>query len=38
MNPMTIRQAFESMVWFIKQFQERGTFEDTDSLLHVLNQ
>jgi len=38
MDTMTIYQAFETMVWFIKQFQDRGPFEDTGSLLHVLNQ
>jgi len=38
MDTMTIQQAFETMVWFIKQFQERGSFEDTGSLLHDLNQ
>jgi hypothetical protein len=38
MDTMTIYQAFETMVWFIKQFQERGPFEDTGSLLHDLNQ
>ena len=38
MDTMTIHQAFVSMVGFIKQFQERGPFEDTGSLLHDLNQ
>jgi hypothetical protein len=36
MDTMAIRQAFETMVEFIKQFQERGPFEDTGSLLHDL--
>jgi len=38
MDTMTIKQAFDIMVWFIKQFQDRGPFEDTGSLLHTLNQ
>ena len=38
MDTMTVHQAFETMVWFIKQFQDRGPYEDTGSLLYVLNQ
>jgi hypothetical protein len=38
MDTMTIRQAFEAMVWFIKQFQDRGPFEDTGSLLDIASQ
>jgi hypothetical protein len=37
MDTMSVRQAFEVMTWFVKQFQDRGPFEDTGSLLHALN-
>ncbi len=37
MDTMSVRQAFEAMTWFVKQFQDRGPFEDTGSLLHALN-
>ena len=37
MDTMSVRQAFEAMIWFIKQFQDRGPFEDTGSLLSLLN-
>lgn len=37
MDTMTIHQAFETMVWFLKQFQDRGPFEDIAFLLRILN-
>jgi hypothetical protein len=37
MDTMTSRQAFEAMVWFVKQFQDRGPFEDTGLLLQALS-
>jgi hypothetical protein len=36
MDMMNVRQAFEAMTWFIKQFQDRGPFEDTGTLLDAL--
>ena len=36
MDTMTMNQAFETMLWFIQQFQDRGPFEDTHVLLATL--
>ena len=38
MDKTSVRQAFEAMTWFVKQFQDRGPFKYTGSLLHALNQ